>query len=77
MSALAQVLADLGHEVEERCRNGFSTSHGLIERGIPVYPFNEQNIGDSHYIISTAYDELHPEVKIKKTTSRINTTTKP
>lgn len=65
MSALAQVLADLGHEVEgSDVEMDFSTSHGLIERGIPVYPFNEQNIlGDSHYIISTAYDELHPEVK--------------
>ncbi|HRS30590.1 MAG TPA: Mur ligase domain-containing protein, partial [Bacilli bacterium] len=63
MSALAQVLADFGHEVEgSDVEMDFSTSHGLIERGIPVYPFNEQNIrGDSHYIISTAYDELHPE----------------
>lgn len=65
MSALAQCLHDLGHEVSgSDVERDFATSEGLRKRDISIYPFNERNIeGGFHYIISAAYDDSHPEVK--------------
>lgn len=65
MSALAQLLTDLGHfvmgsDVDE----DYKTSMGLIKRQIEIKQFNQANITSEYiYIISSAYDILHVEVK--------------
>lgn len=65
MAALACILHDAGYEVcgsdQER---HFFTEQPLIDRGIPIYPFDPANIRDGMtVIIGNAFLEDHPEVQ--------------
>lgn len=68
MSALAQILHDMkipvqGSDVEKP----FFTQLPLEERGIPIYPFQEENIKEGQVLISSAaYGEKHEEVRRAK-----------
>lgn len=64
MSALAQILHDMkedvqGSDVEKR----FFTQRPLEQKGIPLFPFDRNNIeADQEIIVSAAYGEDHEEV---------------
>ncbi len=65
MAALACILHDLGDDVSgSDLPKHFFTEDPLIERGIPLYDFNERDIEEgSIVIIGNAFDEEFPEVK--------------
>ncbi len=65
MSALAQILYNLGYEVQGSDKSEhFFTEHGLNELGIKILPFDENNIKEGMKIIKgAAFDETNPEVK--------------
>jgi len=64
MSALAQVLHDLGYEVIGSDKEDhFFTEKALIEKGITILPFNPNNIKENMIIIQgNAFKDDHPEV---------------
>lgn len=64
MASLACMLKDLGNEVSgSDLEKHFFTEEPLIQRHIPVYPFNPSNIHDGmHVIIGNAFLEDFPEV---------------
>jgi UDP-N-acetylmuramate--alanine ligase len=65
MSALAQVLHDMNCEVQgSDVEKTFFTQKPLEEKGIPIYPFSENNIKEGQMVISSAaYKEDHEELK--------------
>ncbi|WP_020007474.1 UDP-N-acetylmuramate--L-alanine ligase [Salinicoccus albus] len=65
MSALAQVLHDLGHEVRGSDINKeVFTEHQLRDKGIKILPFDEENITEGFtYIAGNAFDDDHIEIK--------------
>ena len=64
MSALACILKDLGYEVKgSDVERHFFTEKGLIERGIEILPYNEDNITKDMTIIrGNSIKDDHPEV---------------
>ena len=64
MAALACMLSDLGYAVSGSDQEKhFFTEEGLVERGIPIYPFDPGNIHDHmNVIIGNAFLEDFPEV---------------
>ncbi len=64
MSALAQILFDLGYEVEGSDKpDHFFTEKPLIERGIKILPFNKDNIKENMIIVQgNAFSDTHEEV---------------
>lgn len=64
MSALAQVLHDLGYEVKgSDVERHFFTEKGLIERNIEILPYNEDNITKDMTIIrGNAIKDDNPEL---------------
>jgi len=65
MSALAQVLHDLGHEVRgSDIGSEVFTEHQLRDKGIEIMDFDEKNIVDGFiYIAGNAFKDDHPEIK--------------
>ncbi len=65
MSALAQIMNELGYEVQgSDVEETFFTEKGLHELGIPVLPFDENNIKEGMKIIRGAsFTDDHMEVK--------------
>lgn len=65
MSALAQILHNLGYEVQgSDSEKHFFTEEGLNELGIKILPFDENNIKEGMKIVKgAAFDETNPEVK--------------
>lgn len=65
MSALAQVMKELGYEVQgSDVEKHFFTEDGLIANGIKILPFDEKNIHEGMKIVKGAtFDETNPEVK--------------
>lgn len=65
MSALAQVLHDLGHEVQgSDIESEIFTEHQLRDKGIRILPFDADNIVEGYiYIAGNAFKEDHPEIK--------------
>ncbi len=65
MSALAQIMNELGYEVQgSDVEETFFTEQGLHALGIPVLPFDENNIKEGMKIVRGAsFDDEHPEVK--------------
>lgn len=65
MSALAQILHNLGYEVQgSDSEKHFFTEEGLKELGIKILPFDENNIKEGMKIVKgAAFDETNPEVK--------------
>lgn len=68
MSALAQIMKELGYEVQgSDVDKHFFTEEGLINLGIKIYPFDENNIKEDFKIIQGAtFKDDHPEVKRAK-----------
>lgn len=64
MSALAQILFDLGYEVEGSDKQDhFFTEKPLLERGIKILPFNKDNIKENMIIVQgNAFSNNHEEV---------------
>lgn len=64
MSALAQILFDLGYEVMGSDKpDHFFTEKPLIERGIKILPFNKDNIKEDMFIVQgNAFSDTHEEV---------------
>lgn len=65
MSALAQVLHDLGHEVRgSDIGSEVFTEHQLRDKGIKIMDFDENNVVDGFtYIAGNAFKDDHPEIK--------------
>lgn len=65
MSALAQVLHDLGHEVQgSDIESEVFTEHQLRDKGIKILPFNESNVVEGFtYIAGNAFKDDHMEIK--------------
>lgn len=65
MSALAQILHDMNYSVQgSDVEKSFFTQKALDERGIPIYPFNKENIKPGMKIIAgNAYPDTHEEIK--------------
>ncbi len=65
MSALAQVLYDIGHEVQgSDIENEVFTEGPLRKKGIKILPFSEDNIVEGMtYIAGNAFKDDHPEIK--------------
>lgn len=65
MSALAQIMTELGYVVQgSDVEKHFFTEDGLRELGIPLYPFDENNIQEGMKIVKGAsFDEENPEVR--------------
>lgn len=65
MSALAQIMHELGYEVQgSDVENTFFTEKGLRELGIPILPFDPNNIKEGMKIIRGAsFGDDHPEVE--------------
>lgn len=65
MASLAQLLADLGHEVMgSDIEYHIFTQDILNKRGIKIYPFNKDNIKEDMIIVKgNTYNEDHEEVK--------------
>lgn len=65
MSALAQVLYDIGHEVQgSDIENEVFTEGPLRKKGIKILPFSEDNIVEGMtYIAGNAFKDNHPEIK--------------
>lgn len=64
MSALAQILHDLGHPVQgEDVTSPIFTQAALEARGIPMYPFGEAPLSPGMTVIaSNAFDDRHPAI---------------
>ena len=64
MSALAQVLKELGYEVEGSDKpNHFFTEQALVDKGIKIYEFNKDNIKEDMIIIQgNAFKDDHEEI---------------
>ena len=64
MAALAIMLNELGYEVKGSDQEKhFFTEDGLVERGIEILPFDENNIKEEYtIIIGNAFLEDFPEV---------------
>lgn len=64
MSALAQIMNELGYEVQgSDVEETFFTEQGLHDLGIPVLPFDENNIKEGMKVIRGAsFNDEHPEV---------------
>ena len=65
MSALAQIMKRLGYEVQgSDVEKHFFTESGLVELGIPVLPFSEDNIKEGMKVVRGAsFDDEHIEIK--------------
>ncbi len=65
MSALAQVLHDLGHEVQgSDIESEVFTEHQLRDKGIKILPFDESNVVEGFtYIAGNAFKDDHMEIK--------------
>ena len=65
MSALAQIMKNLGYDVQgSDVETHFFTEEGLINAGIKILPFDENNIHEGMKIVKGAtFQEDHPEVK--------------
>ncbi|WP_092598340.1 UDP-N-acetylmuramate--L-alanine ligase [Jeotgalicoccus aerolatus] len=65
MSALAQVLFDIGHEIQgSDIENEVFTEGPLRKKGIKILPFSEENIVEGMtYIAGNAFKDDHPEIK--------------
>ncbi|MFZ4450697.1 UDP-N-acetylmuramate--L-alanine ligase [Salibacterium aidingense] len=65
MSALAQVLYDMKYNVQgSDVEKQFFTQYPLEKKGIPILPFQKENITENQTVIaSPAYGESNPEVK--------------
>ncbi|KMK77810.1 UDP-N-acetylmuramate--L-alanine ligase [Alkalihalobacillus pseudalcaliphilus] len=65
MSALAQILHDMNQQVQgSDVEKNFFTQVPLEKKGIPLLPFNPENIqGGQTLIASAAYGQDHPEIK--------------
>ena len=65
MSALAQIMHDLGYNVTGSDKSDhFFTEAGLIEKGIPFHEFNPNMITKDMIIVQgNAFNDEHPEVK--------------
>ncbi|MDQ0339820.1 UDP-N-acetylmuramate--alanine ligase [Caldalkalibacillus uzonensis] len=65
MSALAQILHDLGHQVQgSDVATFYFTQQPLEEKGIPIYPFSKDNIQAGMTVIAgNAFKEEHEEIK--------------
>lgn len=65
MSALALILNDLGYEVQGSDKpDHFFTEAPLIERGIPLLEFDENNIKEDMIVVQgNAFRDNHPEVE--------------
>ena len=68
MSALAQIMCDLGYEVQGSDKtDAFFTEEVLKEKGIKILPFDENNIKPGLIIVQgNAFNEHNPEVKKAK-----------
>ena len=68
MSALAQIMKRLGYEVQgSDVEKHFFTEAGLIELGIPIFPFDEANIKEGMKIVRGAsFNDDHIEIKKAK-----------
>jgi UDP-N-acetylmuramate--alanine ligase len=64
MSALAQILCDLGHQVQgEDIESSLYTQLPLASRNIPLYPFGHAPLSEHLRVIaSNAYDDYHPAI---------------
>ena len=64
MSALAQIMHDLGYEVQGSDKSDhFFTEDALIAKGIPILPFSPDNIKEEMVIVQgNAFPDNHPEV---------------
>ncbi|CAG7635499.1 UDP-N-acetylmuramate--L-alanine ligase [Paenibacillus solanacearum] len=64
MSALAQIVSDLGHNVQgEDIESFLFTQTPLETRNIPLYPFGEAPLSSSMQVIaSNAFDDHHPSI---------------
>lgn len=65
MAALAEILHDGGEQVQGSDITKYVfTEEGLKERGIPVLPFDPENIHDGDtVIVGLSFDKNHPEVE--------------
>lgn len=65
MSALAQVLHDLGYDVQgSDVETTYFTQKPLEEKGIPILPFHRQNIEEEMCVIAgNAFGDEHPEIR--------------
>lgn len=65
MSALAQVLHDMGYQVQgSDVEKRYFTQEALEKKGIDIYPFNEENIQPGMIIIAgNAFPDTHPEIE--------------
>ncbi len=66
MSALAQIMKELGYEVQgSDVEEHFFTEEGLREKNIPIFPYRKENIEEGMKIIQgESIKEDHPEVVI-------------
>jgi len=64
MSALAQILKELGYEVCGSDKGEhFFTEQALIEKGIPIFEFNKDNITEDMIIVQgNAFKDTHEEI---------------
>ncbi|CAG7650031.1 UDP-N-acetylmuramate--L-alanine ligase [Paenibacillus allorhizosphaerae] len=64
MSALAQILSDLGHQVQGEDIESFLYTQAPLEaRNIPLYPFGEAPLSSTMQVIaSNAFDDNHPSI---------------
>lgn len=64
MSSLAQILHDSNHQVQgSDVEKYFFTQDPLVERGIQIFPFDENNIKDGMIVIAgNAFPDDHPEI---------------
>ena len=65
MSALAQVLHDMGYHVQgSDVEKRYFTQEALEKAGIDIYPFNEENIQPGMTVIAgNAFPDTHPEIE--------------
>ncbi|TPE67814.1 UDP-N-acetylmuramate--L-alanine ligase [Halalkalibacterium halodurans] len=68
MSALAQVLHDMNYQVQgSDVEKRFFTQKPLEEKGIPIFPFQKENIKEGQQVVvSAAYSDEHEEVVAAK-----------
>ena len=68
MSALAQIMKNLGYEVQgSDVEKHFFTEDGLIENGIKILPFDENNIKEGMKVVKGAsFNDDHIEIKKAK-----------
>ena len=64
MSALAQILNDLGYEVEGSDKpDHFFTEQALLDKNIKIYNFNRDNIKEDMIIVQgNAFKDTHEEI---------------